>query len=158
MKHLSKERLEELAAGVSGFNLRIATHEESMEMARALLAGMTQEPVAQIEIVSGVLVNDRWMHNTLADGWHDLYSAPPAPVVPDAWIPCSQRMPDDDTYVVAADIGHGEIYSAFAAWFIHGRFSVMDGLSASNYDGGAMIEIDMPITHWQPLPAPPNEW
>ena len=63
------------------------------------------------------------------------------------WIKCSDRMPDDDTYAVAADIAHGEIYSAFAAWFIHGRFTLMEGLSASNYDGSAIIEIDMPITH-----------
>lgn len=75
----------------------------------------------------------------------------------DGWIPVSERLPDDDTYAVAADIAHGEIYSAFAAWFIHGRFSVMEGLSASNYDGGAIIEIDTPITHWMPLPASPQQ-
>ena len=73
------------------------------------------------------------------------------------WIKCIDMMPDDDTYAVAADIAHGEIYSAFAAWFIHGRFALMEGLSASNYDGGAIIEIDMPITHWMPLPEPPKE-
>lgn len=70
------------------------------------------------------------------------------------WIKCSERMPDEDTYAVIADIDHGEIYSAVAAWFIHGRFAVMEGLSASNYDGGAIIEINMPITHWMPLPPP----
>lgn len=41
----SKERLEELAAGKSGFNLRMASHDESMQMASALLAGMDQKPV-----------------------------------------------------------------------------------------------------------------
>lgn len=48
MTQLSKERLEELAAGQSGFNLRTATPEESMEMARLLLAPEAQEPVAFI--------------------------------------------------------------------------------------------------------------
>ena len=86
----------------------------------------------------------------------DTLQAGNSPVTPDGWIPVSERMPDDDTYAVAADIAHGEIYSAFAAWFIHGRFSVMEGLSASNYDGGAIIEIDTPITHWMPLPAAPQ--
>lgn len=43
---LTRERLEELAAGQSGFNLRIATHEESQELARMALAAMDSEPVA----------------------------------------------------------------------------------------------------------------
>ncbi|HFQ8316310.1 hypothetical protein ABK733_18395 [Citrobacter freundii] len=33
------------------------------------------EPVAQIEIISGVLVNERWMHSSLPNGWHDLYAS-----------------------------------------------------------------------------------
>lgn len=45
---LTRERLEELAAGQSGFNLRIATHEESQELARMALAAMDSEPVAYI--------------------------------------------------------------------------------------------------------------
>ncbi len=42
---LTRERLEELAAGQSGFNLRIATPEESQELARMALAAMDGEPV-----------------------------------------------------------------------------------------------------------------
>ncbi|APV13476.1 hypothetical protein BWG70_07185 [Klebsiella pneumoniae] len=45
---LTRERLEELAAGQSGFNLRIATHEESQELARIVLAAMGSEPVAEV--------------------------------------------------------------------------------------------------------------
>ncbi|EOE1238135.1 hypothetical protein AAHW03_19540 [Klebsiella pneumoniae] len=44
--NITRERLEELAAGQSGFNLRIATHEESQELARMALAAMDSEPVA----------------------------------------------------------------------------------------------------------------
>ncbi|QNE52744.1 DUF550 domain-containing protein [Klebsiella michiganensis] len=43
---ITRERLEELAAGQSGFNLRIATQEESQELARIALAAMDSEPVA----------------------------------------------------------------------------------------------------------------
>ncbi|HFZ1674455.1 TPA: DUF551 domain-containing protein [Klebsiella pneumoniae] len=43
---ITRERLEELSAGQSGFNLRIATHEESQELARIVLAAMGSEPVA----------------------------------------------------------------------------------------------------------------
>ncbi|HDS7774031.1 TPA: DUF551 domain-containing protein [Klebsiella aerogenes] len=42
---ITRERLEELAAGQSGFNLRIATHEESQELACMALAAMDSEPV-----------------------------------------------------------------------------------------------------------------
>lgn len=81
-----------------------------------------------------------------------------SPVILDGWIACSERMPEEDTYNVVADIGsEGNIYCAAAAWFIHGNFSPMDGVSASNYDGGASIEIDMHISHWMPLPAAPQQ-
>lgn len=45
---ITRERLEELAAGQSGFNLRIATHEESQELARMALSIVDSEPVAWI--------------------------------------------------------------------------------------------------------------
>lgn len=41
---ITRERLEELASGQSGFNLRIATLEESQELARMALAAMDSEP------------------------------------------------------------------------------------------------------------------
>ncbi|MFL0011086.1 hypothetical protein [Klebsiella pneumoniae] len=43
---ITRERLEELAAGQRGFNLRVATYEESQELARIALAAMDSEPVA----------------------------------------------------------------------------------------------------------------
>ncbi|HHS9987367.1 TPA: hypothetical protein ACTW7G_001634 [Klebsiella pneumoniae] len=43
---LTRERLQELAEGQSGFNLRTATHEESQELARMALAAMDSKPVA----------------------------------------------------------------------------------------------------------------
>ncbi|MHB2283775.1 hypothetical protein ACYBR3_10810 [Klebsiella pneumoniae] len=50
---ITRERLEELAAGQSGFNLRIATHEESQELARIALAAMDSEPVAEVVSIYG---------------------------------------------------------------------------------------------------------
>ncbi|WP_380197626.1 hypothetical protein [Klebsiella pneumoniae] len=44
---ITRERLEELAAGQSGFNLRIATHEESQQLARMALAALGTEPVGE---------------------------------------------------------------------------------------------------------------
>ena len=40
---ITRERLQELAAGQSGFNLRTATYEESQELARMALAAMDSE-------------------------------------------------------------------------------------------------------------------
>lgn len=43
-KTITRERLQELAEGQSGFNLRTATHEESQELARMALAAMDSAP------------------------------------------------------------------------------------------------------------------
>ncbi|HDY9290434.1 TPA: DUF551 domain-containing protein [Klebsiella pneumoniae] len=45
---ITRERLEELASGQSGFNLRIATLEESQELARMALATLASDPVAEV--------------------------------------------------------------------------------------------------------------
>lgn len=45
---ITRERLEELAAGKSGFNLRVATYEESQELAHIALATLASEPVAEV--------------------------------------------------------------------------------------------------------------
>ena len=44
---IARERLEELASGQSGFNLRIATLEESQQLARMALAALDTEPVGE---------------------------------------------------------------------------------------------------------------
>ncbi|VUS85213.1 hypothetical protein [Klebsiella spallanzanii] len=84
---LKRERLEELAAGQSGFNLRIATHEESQELARMALAAMDSEPVAW-RCVSGTLAEQRLVtvNKPVADFWRNegcevmplYHHAPPA--------------------------------------------------------------------------------
>ena len=46
---ITRERLQELAAGQSGLNLRTATHEESQELARMALAAMDSEPMFYVD-------------------------------------------------------------------------------------------------------------
>ena len=70
------------------------------------------------------------------------------------WISVQDRLPEDDTVVVVADIGHGQIYDLAACWYIHSNFSIHTGLKAENYDGGAVVDLDLTITHWCPLPPP----
>lgn len=94
----TKERLEELSIGHSGFNLRIATHAESMELARQMLASMEQEPVVfQCRMYDPL--HDEWLEwencteltfeklleelDAPGVNVRKLYVAPPAPVVPE---------------------------------------------------------------------------
>ncbi|MFB8477030.1 DUF551 domain-containing protein [Klebsiella michiganensis] len=91
---MSRERLQELAAGQSGFNLRTATHEESQELASMALAAIDSEPVAWLWSRDGdderdVSLTPPEVDDDAADaiecGWTatPLYRhAQPAPVVP----------------------------------------------------------------------------
>lgn len=83
MTQLSRERLEVLAAGQDGFNLRTATPEESMEMARRLLAVEGQEPVGVVRAVN-TLSGMTGLHVSLFEKLPvgtEVYAAPhPAPV------------------------------------------------------------------------------
>ncbi|HCI4212538.1 TPA: hypothetical protein NO485_005013 [Klebsiella pneumoniae] len=80
---ITRERLQELAAGQSGFNLRTATHEESQELARMALAAMDSEPVAEITEDLGRLFVKIHYPTTLRAGDKLYRHAQPAPVVPD---------------------------------------------------------------------------
>ena len=82
---ITRARLQELAAGQSGFNLRTATHEESQELARITLAAMDSEPVAYTDEEELNFVNDMACMWTKGMGINEvpLYRhAQPAPVVP----------------------------------------------------------------------------
>ncbi|MCQ0622745.1 hypothetical protein L1C21_21695 [Klebsiella pneumoniae] len=89
---ITRERLEELASGQSGFNLRIATLEESQQLASMALAAMDSEPVAYIfKHPAGRLF---WSLTDKSNKGHDdvmpVYASPqPAPIVerePIAWL------------------------------------------------------------------------
>lgn len=73
------------------------------------------------------------------------------------WIKCSEKMPEDGSVVCIADADSGYIYEACCAYYSKGEFSVMRGLEASNYDGGALVEITLEPTHWFALPYPPED-
>ncbi|EAS0544808.1 DUF551 domain-containing protein [Salmonella enterica] len=78
-----------------------------------------------------------------------LYAAPPAPVIPDGWISCSERMPEDEQEVIV----HNKLGYRYVSYFDEhsGLFFDMRGGNQMN-----CIEHIL-ITHWMPLPAPPQK-
>lgn len=79
-------------------------------------------------------------------------------IITQGWIQCSERMPEDDQMVVIINSDHGCIYEAAVVTRRGDHFYLMDdGLEASNYDGGAVISLDIEPTHWMPLLAVPEE-
>ncbi|EOU5072919.1 TPA: dATP/dGTP pyrophosphohydrolase domain-containing protein [Escherichia coli] len=70
-----------------------------------------------------------------------------SPVIPDGWISCSERMPEETGDIIVVSDG-----------------IVMSGISYSRRDGFYITALeyddDEPIggvTHWMPLPEPPQE-
>ncbi|WP_436900546.1 DUF551 domain-containing protein [Escherichia coli] len=74
-----------------------------------------------------------------------LYTAKPVPVTPDAWISCSERMPKGYADVLVTDGEHVEV----KWWDESGYWNSWTELNSD-------IFADE-ITHWMPLPEPPQE-
>ncbi|EPR1119394.1 DUF551 domain-containing protein [Escherichia coli] len=83
----------------------------------------------------------------------------PTPVTPDGWISCSERMPEmgeRQCYVLAADFKNNYPPSipntqvgVYGDWFNDGNPTWDDG------DGEDLHLKE--VTHWMPLPEPPQE-
>ncbi|EMW1006670.1 TPA: DUF551 domain-containing protein, partial [Escherichia coli] len=81
------------------------------------------------------------------------------PVTPDSWISCSERMPEmgeRQCYVLAADFKNNYPPSipntqvgVYGDWFNDGKPTWDDG-------GGEDLYLKE-VTHWMPLPEPPQE-
>lgn len=82
-----------------------------------------------------------------------------APVTPDGWISCSERMPEmggRQCYVLAADFKNNyppnipnTQVGVYGDWFNDGNPTWDDG------DGEDLYLKE--VTHWMPLPAPPQQ-
>lgn len=74
------------------------------------------------------------------------------------WISVEERLPENTDEVLAC---HNYEYSepiCVIAYCVKDKwFADDEGLEASNYDGGASIQLDVTITHWMPLPKPPKQ-
>lgn len=77
-------------------------------------------------------------------------AVPPVPVTPDGWISCSDRMPEDTKMLLA--FSQGEIVAAYWNWVVN----PIDykKYRAFTYLSGYILDD---VTHWMPLPEPPQE-
>ncbi|EFH8784914.1 DUF551 domain-containing protein [Escherichia coli] len=72
------------------------------------------------------------------------------PVTPDGWISCSERMPEETKMLLA--FSQGEIVAAYWNWVVnpidYKKYRAFTYLSGNILDD---------VTHWMPLPEPPQE-
>ncbi|WP_247184402.1 DUF551 domain-containing protein [Escherichia coli] len=73
-----------------------------------------------------------------------------SPVTPDGWISCSKRMPDDTKMLLA--FSQGQIVAAYWNW-------VMSPIDYKKYRAFTYLSGNIldDVTHWMPLPEPPQE-
>ncbi|HFN4342795.1 TPA: DUF551 domain-containing protein [Escherichia coli] len=73
-----------------------------------------------------------------------------SPVTPYGWISCSERMPEDTKMLLA--FSQGEIVAAYWNWVVnpidYKKYRAFTYLSGNILDD---------VTHWMPLPEPPQE-
>lgn len=76
---------------------------------------------------------------------------PQVPVTPDGWISCSERMPDDKQYVWCWGKSYGwtecDTFEGYYDWSRNKWWAVTDNGE----------EPASKVTHWMPLPEPPQE-
>ncbi|HAI5645169.1 TPA: dATP/dGTP pyrophosphohydrolase domain-containing protein [Escherichia coli] len=68
-----------------------------------------------------------------------------SPVIPDGWISCSERMPDDGQEVVV---------QTHSGWRYIAFYESHSGLFYDSPEGDVEYVL---VTHWMPLPEPPQE-
>lgn len=128
--------------------------------ARIALASLEAEPVAwkvtftQIDreyntftgMYSDKAEVERWVRLHKACNFRaditPLYTAQPAPVTPDGWISCSERMPNDAQWCVV-----NTKYGYYVQCWSEGQGWLGDDISIPECD----------VINWMPLPEPPQE-
>ncbi|MCK3044148.1 DUF550 domain-containing protein [Escherichia coli] len=72
------------------------------------------------------------------------------PVTPDGWISCSERMPEDNKMLLA--FSQGQIVAAYWNW-------VMSPIDYKKYRAFTYLSGNIldDVTHWMPLPEPPEQ-
>ncbi|EAW4166355.1 DUF550 domain-containing protein [Salmonella enterica] len=145
LKHLSKEALE--AAAEPGDLSEWADMQFLLWDAQRR-AGITDEQIA-LAMVEKLVVNKKREWPEPKDGEPRLHiKEQSAPAIPDDWVSCSERMPEDEQEVIVQN----KLGYRYVSYFDEhsGLFFDMPGGNQVN-----CIEHIL-VTHWMPLPAPPQ--
>lgn len=183
MTTISRERIEQYANDPRMCNV----NNEIRQIARIALASLEAEPVAwkatftQIDneyntftaLYSDKAEVERWVRlHEIADFRADitpLYTAQPAPVAPDGWISCSEQMPvigelnwrTSFPLLVTCEIGVIPAYYGFVRVNGNKHYGFMESLKygddSGNHPQTNEYDLISNVTHWMPLPEPPQE-
>ncbi|EFO3605981.1 DUF551 domain-containing protein [Escherichia coli] len=144
------------------------TRGEQMELARIALASLEAEPVAwkvtftQIDreyntftgMYSDKAEVERWVRLHKACNFRaditPLYTAQPAPVTPDGWISCSERMPEIRQTVIG---WNG--YAVRQCVYTRNEYAKTQKGREPRFE--TLTGIWHGVTHWMALPEPPQE-
>ncbi|HDD8545150.1 TPA: DUF550 domain-containing protein [Escherichia coli] len=148
LKHLSKEALE---AAAEPDDLS-----EWVDMQFLLWDAQRRAGISDAEITAAMedklKINMERQWPEPKDGEPRLHIKEPGnyPVTPDGWISCSERMPEDTKMLLA--FSQGEIVAAYWNWVVnpidYKKYRAFTYLSGNILDD---------VTHWMPLPEPPQE-
>lgn len=149
-----KEMIKEIKERIGSLDVRDNIERRAYEIA---LASLEAEPVAWLHSDNGLGIPAITRSKNVADSWlskgwyvQPLYIAKPVPVTPDGWISCSERMPEDTKMLLA--FSQGEIVAAYWNWVVnpidYKKYRAFTYLSGNILDD---------VTHWMPLPEPPQE-
>lgn len=148
LKHLSKEALE---AAAEPDDLSEWADMQFLLWDAQRRAGISDaEITAAMENKLKINMERQWPEPK--DGEPRLHIKEPgnSPVTPDGWISCSERMPEDTKMLLA--FSQGEIVAAYWNWVVnpidYKKYRAFTYLSGNILDD---------VTHWMPLPEPPQE-
>ncbi|END9535259.1 DUF551 domain-containing protein [Escherichia coli] len=165
MSTITKERIELFIKSPLENGL---TRGEQMELARIALASLEAEPVAwkvtftQIDreyntftgMYSDKAEVERWVRLHKACNFRaditPLYTAKPVPVTPDGWISCSERMPEIRQTVIG---WNG--YAVRQCVYTRNEYAKTQKGREPRFE--ILTGIWHGVTHWMPLPEPPQE-
>ena len=148
LKHLSKEALE---AAAEPDDLSEWADMQFLLWDAQRRAGISDaEITAAMEDKLKINMERQWPEPK--DGEPRLHIKEPgnSPVIPDGWISCIDRMPEDTKMLLA--FSQGEIVAAYWNWVVN----PIDykKYRAFTYLSGHILDD---VTHWMPLPEPPQE-
>ena len=127
--------------------------EEAEELARIALASLEAEPVAECIVEDGGMCIDgfgEYVGHSLPDGTHQLYTAPPAPVVPE-----EKPMPNPlKMYAVDAVSAIAEVrgWNSCRAAMLHGAEPVSQTYKLNELSGNSPVTPDSWISCSERMP------